>query len=127
MRVRPAPSLTGFGVFLMLLVVSRFAGMVQAAEPLDPLDSQAPGPAVSNGSEGRPSHTRGRRVIAADTSTQTLADGAVKDYSGATLVRRGTLKVHYDGIPTQTSSVNVESAGTLRLETTAQQYTFANS
>jgi fibronectin-binding autotransporter adhesin len=62
-----------------------------------------------------------------DASTQTLTDGAVKDYSGATLVRRGTLKVHYDGIPTQTSGVDIEAAGTLRLETTAQQYTFANN
>ena len=62
-----------------------------------------------------------------DASTQTLGDGAVKDYSGATLVRRGTLKVHYDGVPTQTSSVAVESAGALRLETSAQIYSFANN
>ena len=57
-----------------------------------------------------------------DASTQTLADGAVKDYSGATLVQRGTLKIHYDGIPTQTSGLDVEAAGSLRLESSGQTY-----
>jgi autotransporter-associated beta strand protein len=62
-----------------------------------------------------------------DASTQTLGDGAVKDYTGATIVRRGTLKVHFDGIPTQTSGVDVEAAGILRLESSGQTYTFANN
>ncbi len=62
-----------------------------------------------------------------DASTQTISDGAVKDYSGRTIVERGTLKVHYDGIPTQTSGVEVKPAGTLRLETSGQTYTFAQN
>ena len=57
-----------------------------------------------------------------DASTQTLTDGAVKDYSGRTIVQRGTLKIHYDGIPTQTSGLDVEAAGILRLETSGQTY-----
>ncbi|MFM1902912.1 MAG: hypothetical protein RLZZ440_812 [Planctomycetota bacterium] len=62
-----------------------------------------------------------------DASTQTISDGAVKDYSGRTIVERGTLKVHYDGIPTQTSGVEVKPAGILRLETSGQTYTFAQN
>ena len=62
-----------------------------------------------------------------DASTQTISDGAVKDYSGQTIVRRGTLAVHADGIPTQTSGVNVEAAGTLRLQTSGQSYAFAQN
>ena len=57
-----------------------------------------------------------------DASTQTLTDGAVKDYSGKTTVQRGTLKIHFDGIPTQTSGLDVEQAGILRLETSGQTY-----
>jgi fibronectin-binding autotransporter adhesin len=57
-----------------------------------------------------------------DASTATLTDGAVKDYSGRTIVQRGTLKIHYDGIPSQTSGLDVEAAGILRLETTGQPY-----
>jgi autotransporter-associated beta strand protein len=59
-----------------------------------------------------------------DASLQTLADGAVKDYTGRTIVRRGTLAVHFEGTPTATSGVDVESAGTLRLASTARTYTF---
>jgi fibronectin-binding autotransporter adhesin len=57
-----------------------------------------------------------------DASTQTLTDGAVKDYSGRTVVQRGTLKIHFDGIPTQTSGLDVEAAGSLRLESSGQTY-----
>ena len=59
-----------------------------------------------------------------DASTQTLADGAVKDYTGRTIVNRGTLAVHYAGVPTATAGVDVESAGTLRLASTARTYAF---
>ena len=62
-----------------------------------------------------------------DASTQTISDGAVKDYTGRTLVERGTLKVHYDGIPTQTSGVEIQPAGILRLETSGQSYAFAQN
>jgi fibronectin-binding autotransporter adhesin len=62
-----------------------------------------------------------------DASTQTINDGAVKDYTGRTIVQRGTLKVHYDGIPTQTSGVVVKPAGVLRLETSGQTYSFAQN
>lgn len=62
-----------------------------------------------------------------DASTQTISDGAVKDYAGRTIVERGTLKVHYDGIPTRTSRVDVQPAGTLRLETSGQSYAFAQN
>jgi autotransporter-associated beta strand protein len=60
-----------------------------------------------------------------DASTQTLADGAVKDYTGRTVVQRGTLAVHFNGVPTATSAVDVESAGTLRLASNARTYAFA--
>ncbi|MFM8494240.1 MAG: autotransporter-associated beta strand repeat-containing protein [Planctomycetia bacterium] len=59
-----------------------------------------------------------------DASTQTIADGAVKDYTGATLVRRGTLRVDYNGIPTRTNGVTVEGGGRLQLGSDAEGFEF---
>ena len=60
-----------------------------------------------------------------DSSTQALSDGAVKDYTGRTVVQRGTLAVHYAGVPIATAGVDVESAGTLRLASDARTYAFS--
>ena len=64
-----------------------------------------------------------------DASTQTIGDGAVKNYTGATTVRRGTLRVDYNGIPTQTSGVTVQAGGRLQLGSDAQgfEFTFGGS
>ena len=57
----------------------------------------------------------GTGVQRLDASTSTILDSAVKDYTGSTIVRRGTLRVDFNGIPTHTSSVDVEAGATLRL------------
>ncbi|MBM4021238.1 MAG: hypothetical protein FJ284_03185 [Planctomycetes bacterium] len=66
----------------------------------------------------------GSGVQRLDASTQTIADGAVKNYTGATIVRRGTLRVDFNGIPTGTSGVDVEAAGRLTLGADTQGFEF---
>jgi len=56
----------------------------------------------------------GRQIL--NTSAQTLnQDGAVKDYSGATLVRRGTLAINETAQPIGTSGVTIQAGGRLEL------------
>lgn len=66
----------------------------------------------------------GRQVL--NSTTQTEADGALKSYSGATIVRRGTLAVSngVNRVPTATSGVEVETDGRLELTSAATSYTF---
>lgn len=47
--------------------------------------------------------------------TRTTTAGAEKAYTGATIVREGTLEIGFDGVPTATSEVNVEDGGVLAL------------
>lgn len=66
----------------------------------------------------------GRQVL--NSTTQTEADGALKSYSGATIVRRGTLAVSngVNRVPAATSGVEVETDGRLELTSAATSYTF---
>jgi autotransporter-associated beta strand protein len=68
----------------------------------------------------------GRQVFNSTTATQTA--GAAKSYTGATVVRRGTLAISGGGnaanrVPTATSGVEIETDGRLELTTNAATYT----
>jgi len=58
-----------------------------------------------------------------NTTAATLAAGAVKDYTGATIIRDGVLRVNDTAVPTATSQVLIEG-GKLRLSTGFGDYTF---
>ena len=63
----------------------------------------------------------GRQVLR--TTTQTLnTDFAVKDYSGATVIRRGTLAINETAQPIGTSGVTIEAGGRLELTSDAAIY-----
>lgn len=61
-----------------------------------------------------------------NTTGQSLADGAVKDYTGQTIIRNGTLRVNETAVPIATSGVLIEG-GKLRLTTQLAEYTFGNN
>ncbi|CAN5539982.1 hypothetical protein BH09VER1_BH09VER1_24000 [soil metagenome] len=61
-----------------------------------------------------------------NTTGQSLADGAVKDYTGRTVIRNGTLRVNDSAIPIGTSLVEIDG-GKLRLTTNSAEYTFGSS
>ncbi|MFM8497830.1 MAG: beta strand repeat-containing protein [Planctomycetia bacterium] len=68
----------------------------------------------------------GRQVF--NSTTQTEGDGAAKNYTGATIIRRGTLAVAGGGaaanrVPTATSGVEIETNGRLELTSTGFAYT----
>lgn len=59
--------------------------------------------------------------------TRAATADALKDYTGCTIIRNGTLRVAETGIPSATSEVLIEG-GKLRLSTAGTEYTFgANS
>jgi fibronectin-binding autotransporter adhesin len=63
----------------------------------------------------------GRQIL--NTTIQTLnTDGAVKNYSGATTVRRGTLAINETAQPIGTSGVTIEAGGRLELTSDAATY-----
>jgi hypothetical protein len=68
----------------------------------------------------------GRQVF--NSTTQTEGDGAAKSYTGATIVRRGTLAIAGGGaaanrVPTATSGVEIETNGRLEFTSAAAVYT----
>jgi fibronectin-binding autotransporter adhesin len=63
----------------------------------------------------------GRQIL--NTSAQSLnIDFAVKDYSGATLIRRGTLAINETAQPIGTSGVTIQTGGRLELTSDAAIY-----
>jgi fibronectin-binding autotransporter adhesin len=68
----------------------------------------------------------GRQIL--NTSAQTLnQDLAVKNYSGATTVRRGTLAINETAQPIATSGVTIEAGGRLEFTTDAATYQMGSS
>ena len=68
----------------------------------------------------------GRQVF--NSTTQTEGDGAAKNYTGATIIRRGTLAVAggsaaANRVPTATSGVEIETNGRLELTSAGFAYT----
>lgn len=61
------------------------------------------------------------------TTANTEADKLEKDYTGRTLIRRGTLMVDTTATPTATSDVEVLPGGRLVLATDSGQYTFGDT
>lgn len=61
-----------------------------------------------------------------NTTGQSLADGAVKDYTGATIIRNGVLRVNETAVPIATSQVRIEG-GKLRLTSDGATYTFGDN
>lgn len=58
--------------------------------------------------------------------TRAATEGVLKDYTGATIIRNGTLRVSSTGIPSATSEVRIEG-GKLRLDSELGDYTFGSS
>ena len=69
----------------------------------------------------------GRQVF--NSTTQTEGDGAAKSYTGATIVRRGTLAIAngVNRVPNATSGVEIETNGRLELTSNAATYTIGAS
>lgn len=68
----------------------------------------------------------GAGVQELNTTVASLNAGAVKDYTGRTVVKNGALRVNITGTPTQTSQVLLEG-GRLILSTNEEFYTFGAS
>jgi autotransporter-associated beta strand protein len=69
----------------------------------------------------------GRQVF--NSTTQTEGDGATKSYTGATIVRKGTLAIAngVNRVPNATSGVEIETNGRLELTSNAANYTIGAS
>ncbi len=66
----------------------------------------------------------GRQVF--NTTPQTLADFAVKDYTGKTIVRQGTLAINETAFPFQSEAIEIEPAGHLVLTSNLGVYFATN-